>query len=293
MKSLITFIAVGLLAFLPLAAAAKIERTIEKSFTVQPGSNLRVSTQGGHITLKAGGGGTVTITALQTIRAKSEAEADQLLAKLDLSLTQSGNEVTATAKYEPRKSGWHSGNRPPVKVDFVIMLPAALNADLRTSGGHIEVGDLTGNITARTSGGHVELGRIVGEVKANTSGGSITLEHATGPADLRTSGGQIKVGQLEHTLKAQTSGGHVTAVLAGPLQGDCVLSTSGGHVKVAVVPDAGFMLDAATSGGRVNAVGLTIELTETTRSRLAGKVNGGGPLLKLRTSGGHIDIAVK
>lgn len=293
MKTLTTVITVGLLALTPLAASAKIERTIEKSFTVQPGSNLRVSTQGGHIALKAGGGNTVTITARQTIRAKSDSEADQLLEKLDLSLTQSGNEIVATARYEPRKSGWSFGGWPPVRVDFEITVPAALNADLRTSGGHIEVGDLTGNITARTSGGHVELGRIVGEVNAATSGGRVTLEHATGPAELRTSGGHIRVGQLEHSLKARTSGGHVTAALAGPLRGGCVLSTSGGHVRVTVAPNAGFMLDAATSGGRVNATGLMIELSETKRSRLAGKVNGGGPLLKLRTSGGNINIAVK
>jgi hypothetical protein len=293
MKILTTVIAAGLLAFASVSASAKIERTIEESFTVQPGSKLRVSTQGGHITLKPGAGDTVTIIARQTIRANSEAEADQLLEKLDLSLTQSGNEVVATSKYESRKSGWNFGSWPPVRVDFEITVPASLNADLRTSGGHIKAGDLTGNITARTSGGHVELGRIVGEVKAGTSGGSITLQHATGHADLRTSGGHIKVGQLEHSLKAHTSGGHVTATLAGPLQDDCVLSTSGGHVKVTVPPDAAFKLDASTSGGRVNAAGLTIELTESKRTKLAGNVNGGGPLLKLRTSGGNIAIAVK
>jgi uncharacterized protein involved in outer membrane biogenesis len=291
MKITSLILAAGLLAVLPLSAQAKIERTVEKSFAVQPGSNLRVSTQGGHITLTAGGGDTIRITARQKIRAENEAEADKILEKLDLAMTQTGDEVVATARYEQRQSGWKFGGWPPVQVDFEITVPESLHADLRTSGGHITVGDLTGNLVVRTSGGHIELGHIRGEVKAGTSGGNVNLEHASGPADLRTSGGHIKVRQLQHSLKASTSGGHVTAALTGPLQGDCLLSTSGGHVKVTVHPAAAFRLDAATSGGKVNAAGLTVALTATSRTRLAGNVNGGGPLLKLRTSGGNITIA--
>jgi hypothetical protein len=61
---------------------------------------------------------------------------------------------------------------------------------------------------------------------------------------------------------------------------------------VSVARAAAFQLDASTSGGGVDASGLTITLEKTSRdrSRLAGAVNGGGPLLKLRTSGGSISV---
>jgi hypothetical protein len=57
----------------------------------------------------------------------------------------------------------------------------------------------------------------------------------------------------------------------------------------------GLHLDARTSGGDVNAEGLTITIDHggVGKSSLSGDVNGGGPLLKLRTSGGNIEIAEK
>ncbi len=73
---------------------------------------------------------------------------------------------------------------------------------------------------------------------------------------------------------------------------DAVLGSSGGHVRVQIAKATGFELDASTSGGDVRAEGLTITIVKggVGKSRLAGKVNGGGPVLKLRTSGGDISV---
>jgi hypothetical protein len=214
------------------------------------------------------------------------------LKKLELTIGQDGNTVTASAKYEKRGSGFNFSSWPPVQVDFEVTVPVHCNPELRTSGGDIVVGNLSGAVVARTSGGDVRLGRIEGEVHAHTSGGDIALEQATGLSELHTSGGNIVVTRVAGALDATTSGGDVTAKFIGALQGDCVLSTSGGNVRAAVDAGAGFQLEASTSGGEVNATGLTITIEHGAigRSRLSGKVNGGGPLLKLRTSGGDIDI---
>jgi hypothetical protein len=113
-----------------------------------------------------------------------------------------------------------------------------------------------------------------------------------GPAVLSTSGGGIKIDSVVSSVRAQTSGGGIRAGIKGPLKEECSLSTSGGSVTVTVDRTAAFRLDASTSGGGVEAAGLTITLDQNTRARnrLAGLVNGGGPLLKLRTSGGGISV---
>jgi hypothetical protein len=51
----------------------------------------------------------------------------------------------------------------------------------------------------------------------------------------------------------------------------------------------------STSGGRVTAEGIAVapDGSRAGRSRLAGVVNGGGPVLKLRSSGGNIDIQAR
>jgi hypothetical protein len=300
----------GLIAATVLAAHARIERLVEKTFPVSGAGVLHLETQGGAIRVTPSTDSVVRITAKQNINANTEAEADELLKKLELTFEQNGNNVSAVSKYERQPSGWRMGSWPPVNVEFTVTVPAAFATDLHTAGGSITIGDLTGKAVARTSGGGIKLGKMGGEVSAHTSGGSITLDEArgrvdlntsggnvsvgrvAGPAKLSTSGGSIKVDSVESVLNAHTSGGSIQANIAGALKEECTLSTSGGSVRVSVDKQAAFRLDASTSGGGVDAEGLTLTLEKGTRARshLVGSVNGGGPLLKLRSSGGGIVV---
>jgi hypothetical protein len=313
MKSHTLLLTAGLLACVPLSAHAKIERVVEKTFTVQPGGVLRVETQGGDVRVLTWPEATVKVVARERIRASSDAEADEILQKLTLIIEPQAGGVAASAKYEKKLPGFHWGSWPPVQVDFTVTVPANFNVELKTAGGNLTVGDLMGKVYARTSGGDVTLGKISGDIDAGTSGGNVRLQEglgavklgtsggdiqvgrAVGPTDLGTSGGNIDIKSVENTLRAATSGGDVSAGVAGALKGDCKLSTSGGRVRVTVDQAAAFDLDAATSGGDVDATGLTITIEKggSGRSRLSGKVNGGGPVLKLRSSGGDVIVELR
>jgi hypothetical protein len=294
-------------------ARATIERDVEKTFTVTAAGMLRLDTSGGSIKVAPGPEGVVKITAHERIRASSDADADNLLKNLDLNFEQTGNDVHAAAKYEASSFGFHFGSWPPVQVDFIATVPARFASDVHTSGGGITIGDMAGAVNARTSGGGIHLGKLGstvdartsggsisldeagGEVKLDTSGGSITVGRVAAPADLSTSGGNIRIDSVEERLRAHTSGGTVKAGIKGPVKGECSLSSSGGSIHVTVDKTAAFDLDASTSGGGVDADGLTITLDHGShsRSKLEGTVNGGGPLVKLRTSGGSIGIEAR
>jgi Putative adhesin len=312
MNTLTRLLAAGLLAALPLAAHAKIERTVEKTFAVQPGGTLTVNTQGGDIRVLAGGDQEVRIVARQRFpRADTEAEADEVMRDLTFELTQQGNDVSVLTKSDRRLSGFNWGNR--VQIDFTITVPSRYAADLRTSGGDITVGGLTGRLSAQTSGGDIDLARIDGEINAATSGGDIALAEGTAGARLRTSGGDIRVGRIAGkadletsggdievrsagaSVDASTSGGDVAATFEGGVPADASLSSSGGDIVARIRQASSFRLDASTSGGNVDAAGLTltIERGGVGKNRLVGSVNGGGPLLKLRTSGGDIRIIAR
>jgi hypothetical protein len=310
MSKFVPFLALGALGVsFTVPASAKIDRVVERSFQVQPGAHLKVATSGGEIRVSSSSDSVVTVTAKEHIRASSDAEADVILEKLKLSIEQHGNGVEATASYEDG-SFMHFGIWPPVQVDFIVTVPASASVDLKTSGGGIAVGNLDGAVLGRTSGGEITLGKIGGEVDVSTSGGSVEIEEGrgvvslstsggnisagrlAGAADLKTSGGDIEIGMAEGTLDAATSGGSVKAAFKGLLKGDCSLSTSGGEVKVVVDPSARFHLDASTSGGDVRADGLTITIAHggAGKSDLSGDVNGGGAVLRLRSSGGDIRV---
>ncbi|HEX7631928.1 MAG TPA: DUF4097 family beta strand repeat-containing protein [Lacunisphaera sp.] len=310
MKTHLPVLALGALLAAPIALQAKITRVVEKTFTVQPGGSFKATTQGGDIIIRTGDVSTVHIAAKQVVRASTEQEADEILSHLALTLDQSGNEVTAEAKYEKHPMGSWFSNWPPVNVSFEVTVPRNFNLNLNTSGGDIKAESVKGDVRARTSGGNLKFDRVEGEIDAHTSGGDIVLKEGTaraklgtsggdiqidragGPTEVSTSGGDITINSVAQLISASTSGGSVRATLTEPLKQDTVLSTSGGSVRVKVAKGAGFELDASTSGGDVRAEGLTITIAKggVGRSRLVGSVNGGGPRLKLRSSGGDISV---
>ena len=211
------------------------------------------------------------------------------------------------------------------QVEYRVSVPREFSVDLSTSGGSIEVGDLKGEAVARTSGGSLSFGRIDGPVRGNTSGGGISLAGGRGKASLHTSGGGISIndvaGEVDastsggsiqiqrargrvsaHTsggsitvrettgaVDASTSGGSVTASLSAQPNEPSRLSTSGGSINVELAGNLHLDVDASTSGGGVST-DFPVVVGSKNRQSLRTSINGGGPLLQLRTSGGGIHI---
>ena len=107
-------------------------------------------------------------------------------------------------------------------------------------------------------------------MNVHTSGGNIDLEEAAGP------------------IEASTSAGNVRAVVHKQPEAACRLATSGGSVTVELPGKVKLNVDARTSGGRVVTDMPVTATGELKPQALKASINGGGPLLELRTSGGNI-----
>lgn len=215
----------------------------------------------------------------------------------------SGADVTITMK-------WKDDQRPRnvnLSARHTLLIPNRYHLDVQTAGGKIHGEDIHGNVIANTSGGGIRFGRVNGDIKARTSGGGITVADVEGNVEVKTSGGSIQVGNVAGNVAASTSGGGiklgaVTGEVQGSTSGGSIsaelvaqiaqpleLSTSGGGIKLAVPGDFKADLDARTSGGGVDCE-LPIQGT-IKRSSIAGQLNGGGPKVTLRTSGGSIKVS--
>src|SRR6267378_2240491 len=116
-----------------------------------------------------------------------------------------------------------------------------------TAGGHISVGNIAGDASLRTGGGHVRAGKIGGRADLETVGGNITVAHAGNFVNVRTGGGQIDFGEVRGSVHAQTGGGGIRVVtVSGPME----VESSGGSICLTRVSDS---LQAATSGGTITA----------------------------------------
>ncbi|MGD2295146.1 MAG: DUF4097 family beta strand repeat-containing protein [Candidatus Aminicenantes bacterium] len=289
-----------------------VEETINKSFTVRPGGNLTVDTDKGSIDVEAIRGNTVDVEIVQYVRAVSKRRAQDILDDFRVHFDQDGADVFIKAEY--RKTGirrfWNRlTNR--LRVKFFITVPQEYNVGLHTSGGSITVENLEGEVESRTSGGKltfenisgdifgktsggsIRIGEVDGDVNARTSGGSIRITRASGNIDVHTSGGGITVEEVMGSIQASTSGGSVMAYISRQPEADCRLKTSGGSITVYLGDDVGLDVNARTSGGRIHT-DFPVKVYGTISPRsLDAEVNGGGPELTLRTSGGGIHIKKK
>jgi DUF4097 and DUF4098 domain-containing protein YvlB len=323
----IAVVCAAALAFVGAGTAFADDNTLTKSFNVQPGGKLIVDTDLGSVDVRGIEGSKVDITVTREVRRGNE---DKILKEFKVNFEQRGNDVFVTGEHE-RHGLSHFWNDfgSKLRVRFVITVPLSYQLDLKTSGGNVDVADIKGRVESRTSGGNLTYDRIVGDVlgktsggnvrvgsvdgetdvhtsggdiridetkgnvTARTSGGGIRINKAGGEVDASTSGGSITVDEVMGSVKADTSGGSVTATLTVQPKSRCELSTSGGSVTVYLAESIALNVDAHASGGHVSTdFPVTIQ-GKIESDSLQAKINGGGPDLYLRTSGGSIHIRKK
>jgi TonB family protein len=116
---------------------------------------------------------------------------------------------------------------------------------LETQGGHIQIEDVAGDLTAFTAGGHINTGFIFGEANLQSGGGHIRSAGIGGKAELATEGGNITVGRAAKVVTVKTGGGQIDF---GEVHGSVRAQTGGGGIRVLYV--AGPM-DVESSGGSI------------------------------------------
>jgi hypothetical protein len=185
-----------------------------------------------------------------------------------------------------------------------------------TGGGNVVVLSGEQGVVIEAGGGNVEIKRCVGRVKASTGGGSINLGDIGGPAEIETAGGSIHLtsakgrvganagaGSIElygvPSARVETGAGGITVkfINTAAERSDSVLETSAGDITVYIAPDVAISVRASVDLG--NGHHITSDFSDIhvasegdqwgPRTLTAeGKVNGGGPVLKVRTTTGNI-----
>jgi hypothetical protein len=304
--------------------ARDIEDTVIKSFNVKQGQLFYLKADLGSVEVDSWGSDEVKVTVTKTAETNSKSRAEEIFEDLELSFDQDSDGVKVFAEYHGPRGWW--GERRRLRLRFEVLVPKVFNLDVNTSGGSIQVTDLIGSsdlntsggsitigkvdgpvnaktsggsikvqearghILAHTSGGSIFIGETAGSVNAKTSGGGITLDGVTGDTDAFTSGGSLNLKNLNGNVMAGTSGGSIYAELTGKIDRDCTLKTSGGSIRVFLQRNSSIDLDAHTSGGHVETDFPITMQGVIKKSALKGKINDGGPLITLRTSGGSIYI---
>ena len=274
-----------------LQSQAATTEEINRSLEVEPGGTLIIKVDRGQIDVRGESSTTVEIEISRSVGDSSKEKEEEYIANYPVTIEQDGNKITITQKGgKGSDSNWWFNSGPKIKARYAVSLPNEFNVDLKTSGGSINVRDLTGDVSVNTSGGSIELDHLHGPTDAHTSGGSIIAEAGSGDLKLHTSGGSLTVIAHDGNINGHTSGGSIKATLLSRPTEDCSLRTSGGSIRVELPADTAVTLEASTAGGSVSSDFEVPGSDPKKKNRLNGPINGGGPALKLRTSGGNIRI---
>jgi len=181
-------------------------------------------------------------------------------------------------------------------------------AELDTVGGNITVGKAGSVVSVRTGGGQIDFGEVRGSVRAQTGGGGIRVIYVSGPMEVESSAGSICLTRVAGSVRAATAGGTITAWInpdapsangAVNLAGASQLSSGDGDIVVFLPRNLAANIEAVVESGGARrieadpALGLTFSSPASRNGspwRAVGVLNGGGPLLKLRTTAGKIRL---
>ena len=179
----------------------------------------------------------------------------------------------------------------------VVVLSSERGAVLDTGAGDIQVKQSGGKLKLTTGGGNIEVGDVAGSAEIETGGGSIRLNSAKGLVRAETGSGRIELNGVP-CVRAETGAGGILArfINAGGERSDSILETSAGDIVVYLPANISITVRAVidlANGHKIHSefseIPVKVEDVDWPQTVTAeGSLNGGGPLLKVRTATGDI-----
>lgn len=170
---------------------------------------------------------------------------------------------------------------------------------VETGGGAIDVKKCGGELKAQTGGGNLDLGQVLGRADLESGGGSIRLLSASGPVSASTGGGTVELMNLSQGAKVETGGGGITAEFLGNGFTGGNLQTPAGDVVVYLANGLKATIKASVDVANGRSIRSDFPEVKVTSEGgqwgpktyyAEGNLNGGGPLLRIHTTTGAIDI---
>ena len=276
----------------------------EKKFVVQPGGLLIYDADIGQGEVETGDFESVRVSFESYYKVNTDEEVEALYDKISTEMSQTDNTVRVTVRFnDPNQK-----DREKIYFKFKVAIPRKFNLDFRTGGnatvnevegtvkaatvgGNLTLKDIKGSVTASSTGGSLTLGNVGGDLVARSVGGSATIGHVSGRVVLNAEGGSAWIKEAATGIDATVTGGSVTAYLSKSPLADCKITATAGSIDLRLPESATVTLDAAcTNGSVMSDFKVAVKKGGNNRNELKGDMNGGGPVLFLRATGGSIHL---
>jgi DUF4097 and DUF4098 domain-containing protein YvlB len=224
-----------------------------KTFEIAPDGRVEISNVNGKITVEPSTGrGVVEVVAIKSAKGATAESAKEALGRIEIRDESSPQSVTISTKLARTGGMFHGGSG---QVAYTIKLPPGADARFTTVNGGVEVAGLSGRVVAETTNGGVVARDISGPIDASTTNGGVDVD------------------------------------LSNVAEGGVTLGCTNGGIKLRLPADAKATISASVTNGGIDAGSLQLETSEQSRRRLEGRLNGGGPRIRIEGTNGGITLS--
>jgi putative adhesin len=136
---------------------------------------------------------------------------------------------------------------------------------------------------------HVRAPKTAAIDVANTNG-AVVVKGAAGRVLARTTNGSVTMRDLTGPVEARTTNGSLNVDLASVKSERVALRTTNGSLTLHVPDDAKADVVATWTNGGISVSDVKVDVSERSRRRFEGRINGGGAPIELQTTNGGIRI---
>ena len=275
MRSLCISMAALALAAVPAMAS---EATFERNLSVNGRVELSVSTGSGNVHLTRGSGNQVHVYGkVKSSWGGSDERVREIAANPPIE--QTGNII---------RIGAHHENLHNISIDYEIHAPEIAFLEAGSGAGNIIDYGIGENAKLSTGSGNIHATGLHGGFSVSTGSGDIYAEQ-TGEGDVKaqTGSGNVELKSLRGGLRGGTGSGDIK--VSGTPTSPWHLETGSGNVEF-WAGGAALTLDASTGSGSIHSDREMLTQGSTDRHHVTGKINGGGPTVRIGTGSGDIKI---
>ena len=247
-----------------------------KTYTVSNRATVRVETDDGSVN--------VTTGDTKDVEFRVEYQGYTLDKSLRIDSSQHGDEVELVARIP---HPFHISFGMMRRLHIEVRMPKDADLQIRTGDGSIKANDVSGTIDLHSGDGALTVGSLKGAVRLHTGDGSIEASDLDGKCDASSGDGRIRLSGRFDVLSAKSGDGSVDVdVLRGSkLDSSWSIVSGDGSIEVALPADLPANLEASSGDGRITSdIPVTVEGVMS-KSRLRGKMNGGGSTRSPSTPG--------
>ncbi len=274
-----------------------ITDTVRRSFKAQPGGTLQLELDRGNIDVRSGTDDVVRIEVVRRAKVARNVSPKEVWDLHDLEISEHRGDVSIRSAWDNGSSGsgWmpRSRNRvwEEVNVDVTVFVPRAFNVTFRTAAGNVGIAEIDGEVGGRSGAGNISFANITGMVDVNTGSGNVGVDRIDGDVRINTGAGNVSVDRVLGQVTANTGAGNVSGYFPRATGAAIRLTTGAGNVVAVVRSGVGFDVEGRTGiGNAVTQYGDVDVSGGMMGGRFNGRINGGGPLLALRTGIGNVEL---